>query len=65
MIFLEIYFCVFTMFVNNVSTSTVKDKTRSAQKLVVCVLACGCLLSSPGPHFPKLCAGRVSSGGLV
>lgn len=65
MIFLKIYFCVFTMFLNNVSTSTVKDKTLSAQNLVVHIVACGCLSTSPGLRFPKLCPGRVSLGGLV
>ena len=53
------------MFLNNVSTSTVKDKTLSAQNLVVHIVACGCLSTSPGLRFPKLCPGRVSLGGLV
>ena len=64
MIFLEIYFCVFTMFLNNVSTSTVKDKTRSAQNLAVHILACGCLLTSPGLRVPELCTDHASLGVL-
>ena len=64
MIFLEIYFCVFTMFLNNVSTSTVKDKTRSAQNLAVHILACGCLLTSPGLRVPELCTDHAFLGVL-
>lgn len=53
MIFLKIYFYVFTMFLNNLSISTVKDKTRGTQNLVVHILEYDCLLTSPGLHFPS------------
>lgn len=37
MVFLKIYFCVFTMFLNNVSISTVKDKTCTVRKIWSCI----------------------------
>lgn len=37
MVFLKIYFCAFTMFLNNVSISTVEDKPRVVPRICWCV----------------------------
>lgn len=64
MIFLKIYFCVFTTFLNNVSIRTVKDKTRGAGNLAVRILECDCL-DQPWAPFPEFGTDCVSLGGLA
>lgn len=65
MVFLKIYFCVFTMFLNNVSISTVKDKLARCTKSGRAYFRVWPSFDQPGAPFAELFTDRVCSGSVT